>query len=77
MQFFACIVLTDHLRLHFIAAKPVGSSFLLQTRDMGSASSAKHCQNTTNEVAKVAKSGSDTQQGSQIVVPSVCADSSS
>eukprot|EP00971_Amphidinium_carterae_P046428 914276-Amphidinium_carterae.1 len=44
---------------------------------MGSASRAQCYQNATNKVAKAPKSGSHTQQGSQIVVSSVCADSNS
>eukprot|EP00971_Amphidinium_carterae_P105426 2087634-Amphidinium_carterae.1 len=73
MQSMACIVLTDHLRLHFVATDP---GEVLLTRDMGSASRAKHCETTTNEVAKACKSGSHKRQGSQIVVSGVCADSS-
>eukprot|EP00971_Amphidinium_carterae_P236675 4697319-Amphidinium_carterae.1 len=75
MLSLACTLLSDHLRLHFISARP--GETLLVTRDMGSASKAQHCQTTTNEVANASKSGSHKQQNSQIVVSSVCADSSS
>eukprot|EP00971_Amphidinium_carterae_P148855 2950971-Amphidinium_carterae.1 len=75
MQSLACTLTTDHLRFHFVGARP-GEVFLV-ARDMGSANRSKHCQNTTNEVAKASKFGSYKRQGSQIVVSSVCADSSS
>eukprot|EP00971_Amphidinium_carterae_P255046 5063157-Amphidinium_carterae.1 len=65
MQYLACTLTTDHLRFHFVGAHP--GEVLLVARDMGSASRAKHCQNTTNEVAKASMSGSHKRQGSRIV----------
>eukprot|EP00971_Amphidinium_carterae_P243375 4832662-Amphidinium_carterae.1 len=65
MPALACTVTTDHLRFHFAATNPGEVVFV--ARDMGSASKAQHCQNTTNEVAKTSKSGSHKQQASQIV----------
>eukprot|EP00971_Amphidinium_carterae_P138467 2743581-Amphidinium_carterae.1 len=62
MQSLACTVTTDHLRFHFVVTTP-GET----TRDMGSANKAKHCQNTTNEVARASKFGSHKRQGSQFV----------
>eukprot|EP00971_Amphidinium_carterae_P056273 1110776-Amphidinium_carterae.1 len=76
-QSLACTVTTDHLRFHLNATRPVGNTLLLHTRDMGSASRAKNCKKTTNAVAKASKSCSYQQQGLQIVVLGVCADSSS
>eukprot|EP00971_Amphidinium_carterae_P146308 2900083-Amphidinium_carterae.1 len=64
-QSLACTVTADHLRFHFTATNP--GETLLVTRDMGSAIKTKHCQNTTNKVAKAVKSCSHKQQGSQIV----------
>eukprot|EP00971_Amphidinium_carterae_P115306 2283625-Amphidinium_carterae.1 len=69
MQSLACIVVTDHLRFHFIAASPVGITLLLQTRDMGSASRAKPFLYTIYEVAKASKSCSHKQGGSKRRTP--------
>eukprot|EP00971_Amphidinium_carterae_P015544 306833-Amphidinium_carterae.1 len=73
----ACTLTTDHLRFHFVGAH--SGEVLLVTRDMEPASKATHCQNTTykNKVGQVFKFCSHKQQGSQIVVSGVRADSNS
>eukprot|EP00971_Amphidinium_carterae_P257323 5108227-Amphidinium_carterae.1 len=62
MQSLACTLTTDHLRFHFTATNPDGSTLLSQTCDMGSTSKAKHCPNTFNEVQKACKRCSHTRQ---------------